>query len=518
MKIALLTDHVINQIAAGEVIENPASVIKELVDNAIDAGASRIDVEIQAGGQQLIKVDDDGCGMSREDVEMCLMRHATSKLRALDDLESLQTMGFRGEALAAIAAISKLEIRTSDGMQGTRLVADGGQIVTVEPCARNRGTTIEVRSIFFNTPARRKFQKSPQANASQATRTLSSMALAEPSIAFSLKSAGQIVLDVKATTLKERAEQILGEIFQQGIWFDKKSVKGWLGLPDEARVTRSMQHFFVNRRPIFSPLLSKAAREGYGTRINSGSHPAIVLFYECSADEFDVNVHPQKKEIRFREEGRIFCRIRDSIQQAFLPNDMPLTIEPPVFQHQDPWDQPFQCRDDLVARYASQQQDICESVSLGQPLAVVGSFLLALRGLNVVIVDLREALEDRAQEKCNAQSLMVPILCSADDHSLSDLILRCREAGVDAKAFGARQIAIDAIPEWLSEADAPTFIEALKEDLDQNVAISETIHRFCQKSQKQFTLEEAQFLWNRGHGKEVLLESQDLERILLKKS
>lgn len=516
MKIALLSDHVINQIAAGEVIENPASVIKELMDNAIDAGATRIEIEIQAGGQQLIIVEDNGCGMSAEDVEMCLMRHATSKLRILDDLESLQTMGFRGEALAAIAAISKLEIRTSDGVKGTRLVADGGQILTVEPCARNRGTTIEVRSLFFNTPARRKFQKSPAANAAQITRSVSAVSLAEPNIAFSLCSSGQIVLDVKPASWKERVAEVIGDVSKNGIWFEQKHAKGWLGLPDESRATRSLQHFFVNRRLIFSPLLSKAAREAYGTRILEGSHPAIILFYECAADDFDVNVHPQKKEIRFRDEGKIFCLVRDAIQQVFLPKDLPQEIMnfEPNFQPKDPWDQPFACRDD-PARFASQQNDLCLNQPVGQPLAVVGPFLLARRGRDVVVVDLREAIQQCSQEKCSAQSLIVPIVCQVEAGLMANLIERCSEAGIEAKAIGSRQISIDALPDWLSVADAPSFIDALKEEV---CSISETVHRFYQTSQRQFTLEEAQLLWSRGQAREVMLSAEDLERIVLKKS
>jgi DNA mismatch repair protein MutL len=323
MKIALLSDDTVNKIAAGEVIENPASVVKELVDNAIDAMARRIEIEIQAGGQQWIKVEDDGCGMDRADVEMCLLRHATSKIKTIEDLDELGTMGFRGEALAAIAAVSKLEIRTSVGGEGTRLTADGGRIALIEPCARNQGTSIEMRSLFFNTPARRKFQKSPQANAAQIMRIVQSIALSEPKIAFVLRSQGQILLSVEAADWQSRIKAVLGsDLSQNGLWLEQKNLSGWLGDPQDARASRLGQHFFVNRRPIFSPLLSKAVREGYGTRIQEGSHPTLVLFLERPAQEFDVNVHPQKKEVRFLDDGKLFCQIREAIQRAFLPGNL----------------------------------------------------------------------------------------------------------------------------------------------------------------------------------------------------
>lgn len=321
MKIALLSDDVINQIAAGEVIENPASVVKELIDNAIDAQAKRIEIEILAGGQQLIKVEDDGCGMSPSDVEVSILRHATSKLKRLDDLDSLQTMGFRGEALAAIAAISKIEILTSDGTAGTRLMADAGRIEILEPCARNPGTSIEVRSLFFNTPARRKFQKSLQANSAQVVRIVQSLALSNASIAFTLRSQGQVLLNVNRSDWKGRIEEILGaDLCKNGVWLERDHLLGWLGPVVEARATRLSQHYFINRRPIFSPILAKAVNEGYGTRIAAGAHPPVVLYLERPSDEFDVNVHPQKREVRFHDEGRIFCSIRESIQRAFVPN------------------------------------------------------------------------------------------------------------------------------------------------------------------------------------------------------
>ncbi len=523
MKIAFLSDDVINQIAAGEVIENPASVVKELVDNAIDAQAKRIEIEIQAGGQQLIKIEDDGCGMSRLDVEMCLLRHATSKLKQLNDLDSLQTMGFRGEALAAIAAISKIEIQSSVGTVGTRLAAEAGRVEALEPCARNRGTSIEVRSLFFNTPARRKFQKSSQANSAQVVRIVQSLALSNPQTAFSLRSQGQVLLDVKSADWKGRIEEILGIDFcKNGIWLEQEHLLGWLGPAEEARATRLGQHYFINRRPIFSPILAKAVREGYGTRIAEGAHPPIVLYIERPSDEFDVNVHPQKREVRFHNEGKLFCQMRESIQRALLPS-LPSFFENPSFTQtkRDPWEESFSVFDQKTANYVAEQGVLWNNELKGDALAVVGSFLLAKRGQNVFLIDLRDAQEQKAQKKSDVQTLLLPMrlsLSSEEVQRIQELIERCSEVGVEAKIIGPKQLCLDAIPQWLEERDAPLFFEALKEDLWRGLTIQETIHRFCQTARKLFTLEEAKLLWQSGYGREVCLEASDLERIFLRKS
>jgi DNA mismatch repair protein MutL len=518
MKIALLPDDVINQIAAGEVIENPASVIKELIDNAIDALAKRIDIEILSGGQQLIKVEDDGCGMSRADVEMCLLRHATSKLQKIHDLESLQTMGFRGEALAAIAAISRLEILTSDGTVGTRLSANAGRVETVEVCARNCGTSIEVRSLFFNTPARRKFQKSPQANSAQVVRILQSLALTRPEIAFTLRSQGQMLLDVPCADWKGRIEEILGsDLAKNGIWIEQPEVWGWLGAAEEARSTRSGQHFFVNRRPVFSPILAKAVREGYGTRIAEGAHPPVVLFLNRPSEELDVNVHPQKREVRFHNESKVFCLLRESIQRAFLPSQNAF-FEPPCFSpiKRDPWDEPVSVFEEKTVSYVAEQRSLWSDEPKGEALAVVGSFLLAKRGQEVVLVDLSVAQENRALKQSDSQTLLLPIRLSLsnEDVQLADeIIFRCAEAGIEAKVMGPKQLCLDAIPNWLDEADAPLFFDVLKEDLHHGLTIQETVHRFCRTARKRFSLHEASRLWESGLVKEVCIKEADLERL-----
>lgn len=580
MKIALLSDNVINQIAAGEVIENPASVVKELVDNAIDAGAKRIEIDIQAGGQQLIQIQDDGCGMSREDIQMCLLRHATSKLKDIHDLDSLQTMGFRGEALAAIAAISKLEIRTSDGFSSTLLQAEGGQIRGLESCARNLGTTVTIRSLFFNTPARKKFQKSPQANTTQVVRMMQSLALSHPNISFCIRSQGQNIFDVHSSDWKGRVEKVLGkEEVEKGIWFEevlakfpfgpksalalpdsifsevpmphldmslreknepalrssdfgreanfattseKKSIFGWLGSVNDARATRIGQHFILNQRPVFSSLVSKAIREGYGTRLLEGSHPSFVLYLECPADSFDVNVHPQKKEVRFRDENNLFCQIRQAIQNAFLPHNISAFSAPCTFSPStDPWEIPASSMGHgPIAKCEVSSPGLYESLPLGRGLAVIGSFLIAQRSKEIVVVDLRNSYENRALKTEGSQALLFPIsltLTHEEEIHFEELIHRFHELGITAQRTGPKQLNLETIPAWLSESDAMDFFIILKEDVVSGASLPDSIRRFCRSSKVHFSLEEAEFLWKKGNAREIVLEEEDLMRILNKK-
>lgn len=514
--IALLSDAVINQIAAGEVIENPASIVKELIDNAIDAGATSIAVEIQAGGQQGIKVEDNGCGMSRADVELCLLRHATSKIRCVEDLDSLQTMGFRGEALAAIGSVTKLQIRTSMGQEATRLYAEGGQIRTIEPVARNSGTTIEANQLFFNAPARRKFQKSVQANRAQVVRVVQSLSLAHPEIAFSLESQGERLLQVSISGWKERIEEICSlEFCKEGIWIEESALRGFLGCPSAVKTTRLGQYLFLNRRPIVSLALSKAVREGYGTRIAEQAYPSFVLFLERSSDEFDVNVHPQKREVRFRDEGKIFTQVRKIVQRSFLPMQEPWSDAEIVFSPPSP----ALCamREDPPLIPLSQQQFISE----GQPLAVVGFFLLAQRREELLLIDLSEAVKASVLQAKGRQSLIWPLeipITQEEAERAEEMIDRCAHIGIEARRIGPRQLCFDAIPEWIDAVDVPQLFAALKEDLWQGLPASETLARFCLNPKaKRITLAEAALLWKQGSCKEVKIEKGDLEGLFGRK-
>lgn len=319
-KIRVLTDDTINKIAAGEVIENPSSVVKELVENSLDAGATEIIVDIRGGGRQQIRVTDNGSGMSRDDALLCLERHATSKLKEIHDLNAIGTMGFRGEAIPSIASISKFTLLTryyeTDFSEelGTMVIVDGGKLVDCTSVACAKGTTIEVKSLFFNVPVRKKFQKSPATDVAEIQKMLTLIAIGNPKIKFQLISNQETVLlalhsDAQkfSDILGERIKNVLGAdyfsalqpIEAQGEGF---SLKGYVGLPECSRHNRTGQFLFINRRGVQSPLVSFAIRDGYGTMLATGRHPIYVVHLDIEGDLLDVNVHPQKREVRLRQE------------------------------------------------------------------------------------------------------------------------------------------------------------------------------------------------------------------------
>jgi DNA mismatch repair protein MutL len=323
-KIRVLSDHTINQIAAGEVIENPASVVKELVENSIDAGATDICIEIQGGGRQLIRISDNGCGMNSDDALLCLECHATSKLKDVDDIHTISTMGFRGEAIPSIASISKFNILTcppakDDYTQqfGTMVIVDGGKLLSCTPAARSQGTTIEVKSLFFNVPVRKKFLRSPAVDANEIHKTVSLIALGYPTIKFQLISDGKSLLSTQAADkndskdqLQGRIEDVLGHDFVQNTTYINESsngitIEGMVGLPSYTRHNRTGQYLYINRRAVVSPLIAYAVKDGFATSIDSGRFPVFVLNLSLDGSWVDVNVHPQKREVRLRQEQMI---------------------------------------------------------------------------------------------------------------------------------------------------------------------------------------------------------------------
>lgn len=330
MKIKILPDHVINQIKAGEVVENPASVVKELIDNAIDASAFEIVVEIQAGGRQLIRVSDNGCGMTKEDACLSFERHATSKLGDFQDLEKLTTMGFRGEALASIASISEIDLLTCpslDESSATLVHTNAGKILQCMPSIRSQGTTIDVKSLFFNVPVRRKFQKSPAYDVADIVKVITQLSLANPNIRFQLISEKKTLLNVgvKENTfleqLKMRISQVLGTEYKASLLTvdfqnDWIQLKGFIGHPGYARNNRSGGHLIINKRPVVSSLISKAIADGYGTSLKEHSYPVFVLHLTLPTQDVDVNVHPQKKEVRLKTERELRSLISDVISNA----------------------------------------------------------------------------------------------------------------------------------------------------------------------------------------------------------
>jgi DNA mismatch repair protein MutL len=368
-RIRLLSEQVANQIAAGEVIERPASVVKELVENALDAGATRVTVEIQAGGRSLIRVTDDGTGMSRDDALLCLERHATSKIQKAEDLAAIATMGFRGEALPSIASVSRfmLTTRERDGgsPEGTQIVVNGGKIVEVKAAGSAPGTDVEVRQLFFNLPARRKFMRTEETEAAHIQHCLTLAALSFPEVAFTFQKDGRLVWQLPAQkseaatssrleALRERLRSLLGEEKLLSVNFTaalddtnppeetdifetaqpEKSVGdpdlspvtrhsslkiwGFIGSPGVSRATREGQHLFVNRRPVENRGLNYALLEGYHTALMKGRYPVCCLFLEIDPAAVDVNIHPAKREVKFHREFEIRKWVAQAVHETLL--------------------------------------------------------------------------------------------------------------------------------------------------------------------------------------------------------
>ena len=312
-KIIQLSPHVANLIAAGEVVERPASVVKELLENAVDAGATQVTVEIRDGGMTFLRVTDNGCGMSPEDARTAFLRHATSKLKTAEDLAAIATMGFRGEALAAIASVSRIDLltKTPGAISGTSLTLEAGNITEESEAGCPDGTTIIVRDLFFNTPARMKFMKSDTVEGSRVTAAVQMQALAHPEVAFRFLRDGKEVLSTPGTGSLEAAVYCVygrdsGKMVQVDGKWENFSVTGYVSKPTDARPSRALQTFFVNDRPVKSRLLMAALEEAYRNQIMAGKFPACVLHLRVPANVVDVNVHPAKTEVKFLNEKAVF--------------------------------------------------------------------------------------------------------------------------------------------------------------------------------------------------------------------
>ena len=325
-RVRTLPEAVINHIAAGEVIERPASVVKELLENALDAQAHSIKVLVQGGGTDLIQVDDDGLGMDAADAVHCFTRHATSKINTLEDLEAITTLGFRGEALPSIAAVSRLQLisRCQPEPLGTRVVCAGGTLLEVEACGAPPGTSIRVSELFYNTPARRKFLKHPATEASHIAHWCTTLALAAPAVHMTLHLNGRLHMQAPSTSsLGERLEMLYGAGFQEQVLqveddSAEAQVYGYIAKATVHRATRRQQFFFVNGRAVHNRMLSHALYEAYRTLLPRDRHPVACVFLTLPAGEVDVNVHPAKLEVRFRQEARLYDHLRRLFQQRLL--------------------------------------------------------------------------------------------------------------------------------------------------------------------------------------------------------
>lgn len=491
--IRVLDDHLINRIAAGEVVERPASVLKELLENSLDAGATAIEVVLEAGGKRRIRVVDDGVGMSRDDALLALERHATSKLSRAEDLDAIATLGFRGEALPSIAAVSRfvLQSATEPGA-GTEIEVRAGRIAGVRDVGAPRGTTIDVLRLFHNVPARRKFLRADNTELSHCVRLVTRIALARPDVRFRVEHGGRTVLDAsRSTDVADRVREVLGRrTAEHMVPFrlerDGVVAHGLAGRPVDASPRRQGQHVFVNGRVVQDRVLRHALTEAYGNTVPRGHAPPIVLFVEVDPNEVDVNVHPQKAEVRFRHGPAVHDAVRDAVRRAFsergavpdLDDLRPVpwaareVREPARYDPPPPsstprmWDPPSE----PTARVVGDAPTADGARAL---LQFRDSYIVAEDGDGLVVIDQHAAhervlferfLAAAENETVEIQRLVIPATMELARHErivLDDEIDELRRLGFLVEPFGGDTIRIDGVPAVAGHVDPGALLREL---------------------------------------------------------
>ena len=514
MAIRILPSQLIDQIAAGEVVERPASVVKELVENSLDAGARSVTVDVEGGGATLIRVTDDGSGVARAELELALSRHATSKIATLDDLEGLVSMGFRGEALPSIASVSRLTLasRVAGEEHAWQIVCNGGELGAPRPAARSDGTTIEVRDLFYNTPARRKFQKSEKTELGHVDAVLRNLALARFDVELKLTSNGRTVFTLPAAAGRESRERrvaaVCGDEFMlHARYFERAieglSLSGWLAAPAFSRSQADMQFTFVNDRFVRDKLLRHAVRLGYQDVLFQARQPAYVLHVALDPRRVDVNAHPAKLEIRFRDSQLVHDFVFRTVEAA-LANTLdaamdvaaaapvrgavladtggasyagarqtPLVLPPPSVREYLPLYERLHAKPAAVA-----SADASEIPPLGFALAqLAGIYVLAQNASGLIIVDMHAAHERITYERLKAslttqrlqaQPLLVPVSFEVSARE-ADLVEQFGEelaaVGLDVVRRGREQIVVRAVPLLLEGGEVEPMVRDVLSDL-----------------------------------------------------
>ncbi len=465
-RVQLLAEHVADQIAAGEVVERPASVVKELVENALDAGAHAVRVELEDGGKTLIRVSDDGSGMDREDARLALQRHATSKIRTATDLIGVATFGFRGEALPAIASVSRFELETTgDGEAGaTRLRVTGGKLEGEDASARQRGTTVTVRGLFYNTPARRKFLRATATETRAAVEALTVLALTRPDVAFSLTSDGRVLLDCSpATRLIDRVHALWGaELADTLLAVSHRAgpleVTGLAQRPAQARPAGRKGYVFVRGRPIRDPFILRAAEAGYRSTIAPGDRPSLLLFLDLPGDAVDVNVHPAKLEARFRDKFFVERVVEEAVREALAPLESAAPIGGVGFQVSGAW---FQ-REGSVQPTAGVPLELFRAESLTPDTRHQTPLLQVLRVLY------EDVMRQLSGDGAPAQRLLLPLTLDFAPAEL-DAIEAHRELlariGYEIEPFSGRSIVVHTAPNPHPRFEAARCLQELVADL-----------------------------------------------------
>ena len=506
--VRILSDRVANQIAAGEVIERPAAVVKELVENALDAGATRIEVEFRYGGRALMRIEDNGHGMTRDDALLALERHSTSKIAEAADLDRLHTFGFRGEALPSIASVARFELQTrpADRDAGTEILVNGGKFVHVRECGRPVGTRIEVTHLFNSVPARRKFLKTDQTEAAHIVQCVRLYALASPRVAFTLIEDGrEIFRSPECTTLVERVEEIFGRQVADAVVPIESSesglkLSGLIGRPGVGRATRHEMIVFVNGRPVDSRTLNYALIESYHESLPKGRYPLAFVFFDCDPAAVDVNVHPAKREVRFRSEPQVRSFVIRSVLQrlrelggpiapsttagpAILPSGLaPLVVPQAVRPAAAPavWPPPMVRGTERPAM--SPPAPPLPAAPTANPASKIqslhwrfvglahGSYALFETEAGLVLLDRRAAHErvwfDRlvaqfSEGSVPSQRLLLPLPLELDPIAAALLLDRLKFLnghGFELAEFGRNFFRVEGVPAWMEPADAEPFL------------------------------------------------------------
>ncbi|MGH7578770.1 MAG: DNA mismatch repair endonuclease MutL, partial [Gemmatimonadales bacterium] len=493
-RIAILPDAVADQIAAGEVVERPASVVKELVENALDAGARHVRIELEQGGKTLVLVGDDGSGMGREDAVLALDRHATSKVRSVADLVGIGTFGFRGEALPAIASVSRFTLTTSEGDGGaTELGVTGGRLDRVADGARQRGTTIAVRALFFNTPARRKFLRSVSSETRAAHEAVATLALAHPEVGFELHldSACRLVVPPDQS-LEDRLSAVWGArlastLVPVGYAAGAFRVTGFAQRPGDAQPTGRRTQLFVNGRPFKDPFLVRAAEAGYRSAIHPGDRPSLLLNIEVAPGDVDVNVHPAKLEVRFRDRIGVERVVEEAVRDALgaLAAAVRVGDWRPAGIGQRLPDVPAGQMVNGVDLFAPPEGPEPSEAAAVQPAAgfsvpllqVFDTYIVYEAPEGVVIVDQHSAHERVLYEVVMAQltgadppaqRLLLPLTLELTDEELDAVEAHgeeLRRVGFEAEPFGGRAVAVHAVPSPHPRFDAEACFRETIADL-----------------------------------------------------
>lgn len=486
--IKILSEQLINQIAAGEVVERPSSVIKELVENSIDAGATEITVEIKDGGKSLVKVVDNGHGMNREDAEKSILRHATSKISEESDLWKIKTMGFRGEALASIASVSQMVLRTkkSDTTAGTEITIDAGEIKTVSDCGMKDGTSVEINNLFFNTPARANYLKKDSTELSNCSTLFQTIALAHPKISFKFVSNGKLQIDLPGgVDVKKRIEDIFGratsdsmvDVFYGGSEF---KLSGFVGKPAISRSNGKHQYIFINGRAISHHLIAYKVKEAFHSLLMDGRKPVFFFYIEIDPSLVDVNVHPRKTEIRFEDESVVLKTVYKAVDSALSSND----LTPKAYASYSHANTSYKHDHAAFEKFLSSERpqraiefDTKSEISLKAVAQVSNSYIVAQNNEGLVLVDQHaaherirffELLNQYESSDKNIQPLLMPQnleLTHDEKEILKENIGIFENLGFEIESGPGNDLSLHAVPAVLSGEDASDVVCGVLDDI-----------------------------------------------------